>query len=183
MLRSVDSDNNQTEETNMSIENAILELAAAIRYAADKRHDYPEARASQNSKALSTIGLDNEMEKAVAKVETDAKTEQQKVMAKVEADRKPTTAKEAVADALARAKAEKEAALAPVDEPDPLLDEAPTELDYETDIKPRLIMLGKDKSALVALLAKYNAKKGTDIAKSDYAAVYHESGDLIAARG
>lgn len=184
----------------MSLEQAITDHAAAIRELAAAIKSAYQAGATIS--AVSAVGaLTTTIEQDVTKVETDAKAEQKKVMAQVEADRKPSTAKEAVADALAdalaAAKADKEAAAkkaesetatqnaqsqgAGQDSDDPL--DTPAEIDYETDIKPRLIMLGKDKSALVALLGKYNAKKGTDIAKSDYAAIYHEAGDLIAARG
>lgn len=155
----------------MSIENAILELAAAIRYAADKtpRHDYIAASAPLVTiTGAPTVEQIAELEKAVTKVETDAKAE------------KPSAAKAAIQQALVDAKKAKEAAAAPVvEEIDPLLDEAPTELDYEKDVKPLLVKVGKDKQQLVDLLAKFNAKNGAGIAEADYPAVVAAANKII----
>jgi multidrug resistance efflux pump len=106
---SVDSDNNQTEEPNMTMENAILELAAAIRYAADKTSTGGAsiAKLIENVASGPAMISDAELETAVTKVETDAKAKQQAVMAAVEADRKPTAARAAIETALANARAEK----------------------------------------------------------------------------
>jgi len=174
----------------MSIENAILELAAAIRYAADKNAKPVTAlaRAAANSGAPLTADTTTDtIEADVTKVETDAKAEQKKVMSAVEADRKPSTAKEAVADALARAKAEKDAeANAGLDAAD-LLDASP--LDYEKDVKPKLVQVGKNKQEMVDLLASFGVGKDLTYAKADqlpadkFGAVVAACDKILAARG
>lgn len=156
----------------MSIENAILELAAAIRYAADKNTTriagFHPALAAPYGEVCATLTEAAELEKAVAQVEADAKAEKQ------------SAAKQAIADALAKAKAEKEAEAAPVvEETDPLLDDAPVELDYEKDVKPLLVKVGRDKQQLVDLLGKFNAKNGAGIAKADYPAVVAAANKII----
>lgn len=185
MLRSVDSDNNQTEETNMSIENAILELAAAIRHLAASNVGQLQAdlkksqmmvgvhlqEAMESGRKLKEATSDT-IEQDVTKVETDAKAEKQ------------SAAKQAIADALELAKAAKakEAAAAPVvEETDPLLGDggAAAELDYEKDVKPLLVKVGKDKQQLVELLGKFNAKNGAGIAKADYPAVVAAANKII----
>jgi len=196
----------------MSIENAILELAAAIRYAADKN---PRIAGMPAAMAAPYGGLvagmpDGELEAAVTKVETDAKADQKKVMAMVEADRKPSAAKQAVADALARAKAEKEAATKKEsettiqsaqsqgagpdsDEDDPLAESTPladsTPLDYEKDVKPKLVQVGKNKQEMVDLLASFGVGKELTYAKADqlpadkFGAVVAACDKILAARG
>lgn len=175
----------------MGIEQAILELAAAIRYAADKTAGGTgniakliENVTSGGSAQSTTIEQD------VAKVETDAKVEQKKVMAAVEADRKPSTAKEAVADALVRAKADKEAAKAdkeaakpaPAPEPeDDPLDAAP--LHWDNDVRPALLAVGKDRDALVKLMAKYDVPKGGKAPTEKWADLLAEANAIVAARG
>lgn len=185
MIRSVDSDNNQTEETNMSIENAILELAAAIRYAADKNTVPVLGNSLGHASAIATLKTDEallaEMEKAATKVETDAKAKQEKVMALVEADRK-SAAKQAVADALAKAEAEKKAK---VEEDDQLagdpLDTA--SLDWDKDVRPALLAVGKDRDALVKLMAKYDVPKGGKAPNEKWADLLAEANAIVAARG
>lgn len=178
----------------MSMENAILELAAAIRALAasnlatagspEHARAYEHAQHEAQMDRL-VVAEKAQLEQAVTKVETDAKAEQKKVMAQVEADRKPSTAKEAIAEALAKAKAEalakakaeKEAAAAPVVEEDSL---DTTPLDYEKDVKPKLIAVGKDKSALVALLASMDVGAGKTYAKADQLPVA-KFGEIVAA--
>jgi len=173
----------------MSIENAILELAAAIRYAADKTAGGTGsiAKLIENVTSGAALITDAELDKAVTKVETDAKAEQKKVMAAVEADRKPSTAKEAVADAPARAKAEKDAeANAGLDAAD-LLDASP--LGYEKDVKPKLVQVGKNKQEMVDLLASFGVGKELTYAKADqlpadkFGAVVAACDKILAARG
>ncbi len=179
MIRSVDSDNNQTEETNMSIENAILELAAAIRYAADKTAGGTSniAKLIENVTSGGGAPLITTIEQDVAKVETDAKAEQKKVMAAVEADRK-SAAKQAVADALAKAEAEK---AKPVVEEDDPLDAAP--LDWDKDVRPALLAVGKDRDALVKLMGKYEVPKGGKAPAEKWADLLAEANAIVAARG
>lgn len=198
MLRSVDSDNNQTEETNMSIENAILELAAAIRYAADKTAGgtgniaklienvtscgYAMRTVSDSERTGEESRADMErtfkdIEADVTKVETDAKAQQEKVMKMVEADRK-SAAKQAVADALAKAEAEK--AKPVVEEDDPL---GAVELDWDKDVRPALLAVGKDRDALVKLMAKYEVPKGGKAPVEKWADLLAEANAIAAARG
>lgn len=139
----------------MSIENAILELAAAIRYHADK-----------------TAGGTGKIATLIENVTTAGVpvAEQEKVMAQVAADRKPTTAKEAINDALAAAKAEKASASAPTPAPaeepeadDGLLggeDEPAKVLDWKADVMPVLQQVGKDKTKLAGLLADFDVGAG-----------------------
>lgn len=190
MLRSVDSDNNQTEETNMGIEQAILELAAAIRYAADK--DYSTTRLAVASGLADAAAPLDTIEQDVAKVETDAKAAQQKAMDKV------STGKAEIAAALAAAKAEKEAAQNKADDAakaaafqakidadnavacDPL-DAAP--LDWDKDVRPALLAVGKDRDALVKLMGKYEVPKGGKAPTEKWADLLAEANAIVAARG
>lgn len=89
----------------------------------------------------------------------------------------PLTIHSEVCSTLAEA-AELEAAVTQV-ETDPLLDDAPVELDYEKDVKPLLVKVGKDKQQLVDLLGKFNAKNGARIAKADYPAVVAAANKII----
>ena len=187
MLRSVDSDNNQTEETNMSIENAILELAAAIRElaASNVGQLQTELKKSQmmvgvhiqepmeSGRKLKEATADT-IEQDVAKVETDAKAAQQKAMDKV------STGKAEIAAALEKAKAEKEAAKpAPEPEDDPI-DAAP--LDWET-VRQAMLAVGKDRDALVKLMGKYEVPKGGKAPAEKWADLLAEANAIVAARG
>lgn len=138
----------------MSIENAIMELAAALRYHADKSAT-PLLSESSINRIMGTAGNalpdpDAELEAAVKKVEADAK---------------PAAGKAAVAQALADAKAEKEkaAAPAPVEEPDDGLlggeDEPAKVLDWKADVMPVLQQVGKDKDKLAGLLSEFGVGK------------------------
>lgn len=166
----------------MGIENAILELAAAIRYAADKTAGGTGniAKLIENVTSGSAMTTDT-IEQDVAKVETDAKAEQKRVMALVEADRKPGNAKAAIEQALADAKAAKEAATAPVVEEDDPLDAAP--LDWDKDVRPALLAVGKDRDALVKLMAKYDVPKGGKAPAEKWADLLAEANKIVAARG
>lgn len=155
----------------MSIENAILELAAAIRELAASN-----VGTARGVSAQTAATQDAEMEKAVTKVETDAKAEQKKVMGLVEADRK-SAAKQAVADALAKAEAEKNK---PVVEEDPL-DAAP--LDWDKDVRPALLAVGKDRDALVKLMGKYDVPKGGKAPAEKWADLLAEANAIVVARG
>lgn len=132
----------------MSIENAILELAAAIRYHADK-----------------TAGGTGKIATLIENVTGGAEI-------KTESAAKPTNAKAAIQQALEAAipqaleaakadKAKETPAAAPVEETDPL-DDAGEPLDWDKDVKP---VLGKitDKAKLVALLGEFGAKNGGEL--------------------
>lgn len=159
---------------------AIRELAAAIRGAASSNLATAGALTTmadlttQNERAAEA----DTIEQDVAKVETDAKAKQQAVMAAVEADRKPTAARAAIEDALAKARAEK---AAPVVEEDDPLDAAP--LDWDKDVRPALLAVGKDRDALVKLMAKYEVPKGGKAPAEKWADLLAEANAIVAARG
>jgi len=176
----------------MSIENAILELAAAINNLA--KANAPQIRFTEVTEKATErkhgqiVPAADTIEADVTKVETDAKAEQKKVMAQVEADRKPSSAKAAIEDALAKAKKTKEAeAAAVVEEDDPLADSTP--LDYEKDVKPKLVQVGKNKQEMVDLLASFGVGKELEYAKADqlpadkFGAVVAACDKILAARG
>lgn len=185
--------NSHDKDQHMSIENAILELAAAIRYAADKTAGGTGRIANLldavtcGGNAMMVTSSGDTIEQDVTQVETDAKAAQQKAMEKV------STGKQEIADALANAKAEKESKVATEQLNEALgavreleksvaaLEAAP--LDYAKDIQPILTKVGKNRDQLVALLAKFGAKKGADIKAEDYAAIFAESNAILAARG
>lgn len=174
----------------MSMENAILELAAAIRYAADRNNGTGSVLAAINAGApltTTTTTTTDTIDADVTKVETDAKAEQKKVMAQVEADRKPSAAKEAITKALDAAKAEKAASAPVVEEDDPLAESTP--LDYEKDVKPKLVAVGKNKQEMVDLLASFGVGKDLTYAKADqlpadkFGAVVAACDKILTARG
>lgn len=160
----------------MSIENAILELAAAIRYAAD--NDYSTTRLAVASGLADAAAPLDTIEQDVTKVETDAKAAQQKAMDKV------STGKAEIAAALEKAKAENEAqkaeAAKPTFEADPL-DAAP--LDWDKDVRPALLAVGKDRDALVKLMGKYEVPKGGKAPAEKWADLLAEANAIVAARG
>lgn len=194
----------------MSIENAILELAAAMRQVAEANQAIAAAslkteesyRASIGAYAAATAAscgsaliTDAELEKAVAQVETDAKAAQQKAMDKV------STGKQEIADALAKAKADFDKKLAANTAEaqskvnainsgdDPLADSAPVELDYEKDVKKKLVSVGKHKQEMVDLLKGFGVGAGLKYEKADklpkemYADVVAACDKILAARG
>lgn len=169
----------------MSIENAILELAAAIReLAASNLSNQAGSHIARALMTVSTPAADT-IEQDVAKVETDAKAEQKKVMAQVEADRKPSPAKEAVQRALDAAKAEKEAEKeaakpAPVVEEDPL-NAAP--LDYDKDVKPKLKDVGKNRDELGLLLKEFGVSNGGQLTAEQFPKILARANEILAARG
>lgn len=166
----------------MSIENAITdhaaalrELAAAIRATVGSGAITKLAACVEEVKpAAALVKADPELDAAVAKVEADAKAEQKKVMEMVEADRKPTTAKEAINVALAAAKAAKAEKAAPAE---------PVTLDWENDVRPVLVSVGKQRDVLVALMAKYDVPKGGKAPAEKWADLLAEANAIIAARG
>lgn len=157
----------------MSIEQAITDHAAAIRELAAAIR----GAASSNLATAGAALITNTIEADVTKVETDAKAEQKKVMAQVEADRK-SAAKQAIADALAKAEAEKKAK---VEEDDPL--GGAVELDWDKDVRPALLAVGKDRDALVKLMAKYDVPKGGKAPAEKWADLLAEANAIVAARG
>lgn len=172
----------------MSIENAIAdhaaairELAAAIRGAASS--NLATAGALTTMADLTTQNeraAEAEVEAADSKVEADAKAKQQAVMAAVEADRKPTAARAAIEDALAKARAEKAKPAAEDDIPPEL---GATSLDWDKDVRPALLAVGKDRDALVKLMGKYEVPKGGKAPTEKWADLLAEANAIVAARG
>lgn len=168
----------------MSIEQAITDHAAAIRELA------AAIRGSASSNLATAPGTGaaripdaedaDTIEADVTKVETDAKAEQKRVMAAVEADRKPTTTRAAIEGALAEARKAKAApAPAAAEEDDPLGDA----LDWDKDVRPALLAVGKDRDALVKLMAKYDVPKGGKAPAEKWADLLAEANAIVAARG
>lgn len=145
----------------MSIENAILDHAAALRELA--------------AAIRATIGAGAPAHDVAVAVSAPAAAAAQ-VAAEVA---KPTTAKEAVAAAMAAAKAEEAPAPAPT--PAPAAAAAP--LSYEKDVQPLLVQVGKNRDQLVELLREFGAKNGAGIKDADYPAVVAKATAIIAARG
>jgi hypothetical protein len=144
----------------MSIENAILDHAAALRELA--------------AAIRATIGTSAPAHDVAVAVSAPAAAQ---VVAEVA---EPTTAKEAVAAALAAVKAEKTPAPASAPTPAPA---AAAPLSYEKDVQPLLLQVGKNRDQLVELLREFGAKNGAGIKDADYPAVVAKATAIIAARG
>jgi hypothetical protein len=149
----------------MSIENAILDHAAALRELA--------------AAIRATIGAGAPAHDVAVAVSAPAAAAAQ-VAAEVA---KPTTAKEAVAAAMAAAAAKAEEAPAPAPAPTPASAAAATPLSYEKDVQPLLVQVGKNRDQLVELLREFGAKNGAGIKDADYPAVVAKATAIIAARG
>lgn len=175
----------------MSMENAILELAAAMTKLANANLACAAATEASNGAYRAALGAysaatntgsgnrlvttDAELETAITKVEDAAKAEQKKVMALVEADRK--AAKAGVQAALDKAAAEKAKSV----EDDPLGTDV--ELDWAKDVRPALVSVGKDKAVLVELMTKYQVPKGGQAPVELWPALLAEANAILAARG
>ena len=185
----------------MSIENAILELAGAIRYHADTFNGVNDAP------LLTTIEQD------VAKVEADAKRTEYEIenglpagtSAKLDAEHeakkaaqqkamdKVSTGKAEIAAALEKAKAEKEAKVTAAQLNEVLTEVRDLEksvvalealaLDWDKDVRPALLSVGKDRDALVKLMAKYEVPKGGKAPAEKWADLLAEANAIVAARG
>lgn len=172
------------EQSLQNIADALLKVAEAMNSetaAANRKLTMmnqihiQEALASGRKLAEMKEATPDTIEQDVAKVETDAKAAQQKAMDKV------STGKAEIAAALEKAKAEKEAAKpAPVVEEDPL-DAAP--LDWDKDVRPALLAVGKDRDALVKLMGKYEVLKGGKAPAEKWADLLAEANAIVAARG
>lgn len=150
----------------MSIENAILDHAAALRELA--------------AAIRATIGTGAPAHDVAVAVSAPAPAAAQ-VAAEVA---KPTTAKEAVAAAMAAVKAEEAPAPAPASTPAPAEAQvAAAPLSYEKDVQPLLVQVGKNRDQLVELLREFGAKNGAGIKDADYPAVVAKATAIIAARG
>jgi len=151
----------------MSIENAILELAASIRYHADNAGlscSGPFLTAGLGEQIKGVV-KDAEVETAVKQVEEDAKQET-KPKAEVKKSAAGAVAKEAPAPSVGSAK-----------EPE----SAP--LDYTKDVQPLLVELGKVKGreAVKNLLTKFGVAKGNELKADQFDDVVAEANTLMAA--
>ena len=166
----------------MSLENAIADHAAAIRElaaailgtasaarvtgmlpameAAYGKTEVKGTKQSEAAKNQEAIEAERELEKSVAKVEAAAKNE----------------GKSAAGTATAAADTQTTAGAA-----DTATDAAQTSYDYAKDVAPVLTKVAqKSRDSLVALLAKFGAKKGNEIKADDYAAVLGAANELLA---
>lgn len=161
----------------MSMEQAILEHAAAIRELAAALTQRSAPLTALANQAESTIKMveqtltggnriltgDSEVEKDVQKVDAEAKKE---IAGK--ADPKPDASG-------AAEQADTKAGAQPSDA---------KPLDYLKDVAPTLNKLAKaNRDGLVALFAKYGAKKGAELKAEDYASVLGEATELLGAAG
>jgi hypothetical protein len=162
----------------MSLENAILEHAAAIRElvaAMVSKGAVLGPKVVMTPAAVEMIADmqpiktgDAEVEQSVQKVEAAAEEESPK--------------RKAINEALAAARAAsaaKEKAPEPKDEePAP----AAAAIDYKTQVYPKLVELGKGKgrAAVVGLLAEFDAKNGDQLKPEQYAKVLARAAELAA---
>lgn len=172
----------------MGIENAILELAAAIRHLADSNREIaassaPIGYANDDDYMLTAAAL---RDKKAADLKSDVE--------KVEADAKPNAARAVIEQKLAEARAAKGnagsvagTATAAADTQTTAgaagtaTDEAQTSYDYAKDVAPVLTKVAqKSRDELVKLLAFYGAKKGNELKAEDYWAVLADANKLLA---
>lgn len=146
----------------MSIENAILELAAAIRYAADRNNGNGHAIAAANH-----LTPREEKPEPAAEEKPDPKADKKKAIADAKA----------AAEAAAQAKAEPEPQ---VDEAD-MLGADDTPLDYKKDVKPVLLQLfkGKGQSALADLLKEFGVPNGDKLTTEQLPKVLARANELL----
>lgn len=170
----------------MSLEQAIIEHAAAIR----------ELATALTQRAAPLMALADEAQAAIREIKESAiatgDAEVEKDVQKADAE-KESPARAAINAALEAARAKKEADPKPdasgaaktkatPDGAQSAADDKP--LDYLKDVAPTLNKLAKaNRDALVALFAKYGAKKGAELKAEDYAAVLGEATELLGAAG
>lgn len=177
----------------MSIENAITDHAAAIRELAAAilgrvsaatistapGPSIAQAAAKVASKAeLTDAQIDAEIDAAVAKVEADAKPNATRAVIeqKLAEARAAKNASSAAGTATAAADTQTTAGAAGT-----ATAEAQTSYDYGKDVAPVLTKVAqKSRDSLVALLAKFGAKKGNELKADDYAAVLGAANELLA---
>lgn len=120
---------------------------------------------------------DADLEKDVQKIETAARGTPRKEAAENQAKIETERAADPKPDASGAADAK-----ATPDGAQSAADDKP--LDYLKDVAPTLNKLAKaNRDALVALFAKYGAKKGAELKAEDYAAVLGEATELLGAAG
>lgn len=171
----------------MSIENAVLELAAAIRHLADSNREIASAApigcAQGDDHMLTAAAL---RDKKAAEIKGTKQAEAAKNQEKIEAEReleKSVTNVEAAAKNAASAAGTATAAAdtqTTAGAADTATAEAQTSYDYAKDVQPLLVKVGKNRDQLVALLKSFGAAKGADIKPADYAAVIAKANELIA---
>ena len=162
--------------------DALRELVAAIRSIGSGgtalTFGHGEAIKGTVSDSDATRALDKkELEKAVAKVEDDAKAKKKvaddKLKAEQQAKAKQEAAEKEAAEAQAKADAEAEAALLGGDGKD---DDGPV-LDYVKDVRPVLLAAIKraGKAAVAELVESFGASKAEDIAPAKFAQVVEKA--------
>lgn len=177
----------------MSLEQAITDHAAAIRELAAAilgrvsaatistapGHSIAQAAAKVASKAeLTDAQIDAEIDAAVTQVEADAKPNATRAVIeqKLAEARAAKNAGSAAGTATAAADTQTTAGAV-----DTATDTAQTSYDYTKDVAPVLTKVAqKSRDSLVALLAKFGAKKGNEIKADDYAAVLGAANELLA---
>ena len=193
----------------MSLEQAITDHAAAIRELAAAilgrvsaatistapGHSIAQAAAKVASKAeLTDAQIDAEIDAADKKAMADKDAADLKSdVEKVEADAKPNATRAVIEQKLAEARAAKNAASAAgtvtaaadtqttAGAADTATAEAQTSYDYTKDVAPVLTKVAQEsRDKLVALLAKFGAKKGNELKADDYAAVLAAANELLA---
>lgn len=186
----------------MSLEQAITDHAAAIRELAaamittaasglnltveQRNKFYAEAATVGKASTVKTLGK-TEPTDAQIDAEIDAD------VAKVEAAAAPNATRAVIEQKLAEARAAKNAASAAgtataaadtqttAGAADTATDAAQTSYDYAKDVAPVLTKVAqKSRDSLVALLAKFGAKKGNELKADDYAAVLGAANELLA---
>lgn len=177
----------------MSMENAILELAAAMREntaalvkASEATMHSTEAYKAAMQSYDSALATQDPIDAKAAEL---AQATEKRAEAAIKAQQK-----DAAANAEAKKPLPDELKLIPTPGSDAELEAAVTKvedaaraeaapLDYAKDVKPVLLALvkAKQKPALVDLLAKYNAKNGEQIKADDFAAIVADANALIAA--
>lgn len=157
---------------------AIRELAAAIRGTASAARVtgmLPVISASYGKTEPTDEEVDTEIDAAARSVEAQAKAELEKSVAKVEAAAK-NEGKSTAGTATQAADTQTTAGAA-----DTATAEAQTSYDYTKDVAPVLTKVAqKSRDSLVALLAKFGAKKGNELKADDYAAVLGAANELLA---
>lgn len=136
------------------------------------------APAVADTKGSGTIATgDAEVEKDVQKIETAARGTPRKEAAENQAKIETERAADPKPDASGAADTK-----STPDGAQSAADDKP--LDYLKDVAPTLNKLAKaNRDALVALFAKYGAKKGVELKAEDYAAVLGEATELLGAAG
>jgi uncharacterized membrane protein len=177
--------NLNTKEQDMSMENAILELAASIRYLADSNRRDLSASASliAKSEQVNRFGAVQQIAKveaAEAAEAAEANKAAEEVNAPADVQTEDAEIEQAVQKVEATAKEEKAPAAA-----EPEAAPVAEHPDFAKDVRPVLLAAIKTahvgKTGVAALLAKYDATHADKLDPKHYTAVMAEANALIAA--